>query len=246
MITLEQLRAVMPRLAEAKALRFLPHLNAAMHVHGVATLSRTAAFVAQLAHESGELRFMEELWGPTAAQRRYEPMSTLAQRLGNTQPGDGARFRGRGPIQITGRANYRRYGGLLGLDLEAQPEQAAGPDVGFQTAGLFWRSNGLNELADAEQFVGITRRINGGTNGLAERERYFERAKAVLQMTGFVAGPPPRTRGRAPAMTPPPPGLERGHEAIVEAVPEVARRAPRRLRSEPVNALPAHRRRGSE
>jgi predicted chitinase len=202
MLTDAQLQRIMPTLAPARRQLYLPHLNDAMQRYGVDTLLRTAAFVAQLAHESGELRWMEELWGPTAAQRRYEPPSDLARRLGNTQPGDGARFKGRGPIQITGRYNYRKFGALLGTDLIADPALAATPEWAFATAGLYWESNGLNELADARQFVTITRRINGGTNGLADRQMYYERAQAVL---GADAAP----RG-APALAP----LMRGFEAV--------------------------------
>ena len=193
-----------------------------MQDRSVNTLLRTAAFIAQLAHESGEFRFMEELWGPTPAQVRYEPPSDLATRLGNTQPGDGQRFKGRGPIQITGRFNYQKYGGLLGIDLCANPPLAATPEVAFATAGLFWEKNGLNELADAEDFVAITKRINGGTNGLPDRQMYYARANAVLA-DGFEAGPPaPVTRGAkrgAPAAPSEP--LMRGFEALVEfdAVP---------------------------
>jgi predicted chitinase len=202
MITDDQLSRVMPKLAQASRQRYLPHLNAAMQARTIDTPLRTAAFVAQLAHESGEFRWMEEIWGPTAAQLRYEPPSTLATKLGNTQAGDGKRFTGRGPIQITGRFNYAKFGGLLGLDLVGNPALAATPEVAFATAGLFWQSNGLNELADARQFVAITRRINGGTNGLADRQMYYERAKAVL---GADAG---AARGEP---------LARGHEAIVAA-----------------------------
>jgi predicted chitinase len=208
MITDDQLARVMTQLPLARRQLYLPHLNAAMQAHGVDTPLRTAAFVAQLAHESGEFRWMEELWGPTPAQLRYEPPSALAAKLGNTQAGDGKRFKGRGPIQITGRFNYAKFGGLLGVDLIANPALAAVPEVAFATAGLFWQSNGLNELADARQFVAITRRINGGTNGLADRQMYYERAKAVL---GTDAGV---TRG-AP--------LGRGFEAIV-AFDKAARR----------------------
>lgn len=211
MITEQQLKQIMPNLASAKVQLYLPHLNRAMQAYGVNTMLRTAAFVAQLAHESAEFRFMEELWGPIPAQVRYEPVSDLARRLGNTEPGDGKRFKGRGPIQITGRFNYRTYGGLLDLDLVAHPELAAQPDVAFSTAGLFWKSNGLNELADAAQFVTITKRINGGTNGLPDRERYYARAKAVLD-GAFVSGPV--GAARAPARMPGAP-LTRGHEAIV-------------------------------
>lgn len=198
MLTDAQLRQIMPKLAASKAATLLPHLNAAMAAYQVNTLARAAAFVAQLAHESGEFRWMEEIWGPTDAQRRYEPVSDLAKRLGNDQPGDGKRFKGRGPIQITGRFNYKRYGELLGLDLLAEPDRAASPDVAFSVAGLFWKTNGLNELADAGDFVKITKRINGGTNGLADRQRYYALAKEVLALTGFIAEAP-ATRGSAAA-----------------------------------------------
>ena len=196
MLTATQLKSVMPTLADAKAALYLPHLNAAMQRFAVNSLLRAAAFVAQLAHESGEFRWMEELWGrePTAAQRRYEPVSTLAAQLGNTQPGDGKRFKGRGPIQITGRANYKRYGDLLGIDLIADPARAAAPEVAFALAGLYWASNHLNELADGEQFVAITKRINGGTNGLEDRQKYYARAKQVLR-GGSFGDAPPATRG---------------------------------------------------
>jgi predicted chitinase len=200
MISDDQLRQVMPNLPQAKRQLYLLHLNAAMQARTIDTPLRIAAFVAQLAHESGEFRWMEEIWGPTPAQLRYEPPSDLAAKLGNTERGDGKRFKGRGPIQITGRFNYAKYGALLGLDLVANPALAATPEVAFATAGLFWQSNGLNELADARQFVAITRRINGGTNGLADRQMYYERAKAVLGADRGVA------RGEP---------LARGHEAIV-------------------------------
>ena len=213
MLTDTQLQQIMPSVTSAKRTLFLPHLNRAMQEHGVDTVLRVAAFVAQLAHESGEFRWMEELWGPTAAQLRYEPPGTLAQRLGNTEAGDGLRFKGRGPIQITGRFNYHKYGELLGIDLLVEPARAATPEIGFATAGLFWQSNGLNELADQRQFVAITRRINGGSNGLAARQAYYERAQGVL---GAASTP----RDAARAMP-----LARGHEAIVADRPAPAKRA---------------------
>jgi putative chitinase len=189
MLTTEQLQAIMPQLPAAKRTTYFPFLTAAVSEFGIDRPARTAAFLAQLAHESLQLKFMEEKWGPTAAQLRYEPPTTLATTLGNTQPGDGFRFKGRGPIQVTGRANYRRFGALLGLDLVGSPGQAALPDVAFRIAGLYWSKKGLNELADRvtpDAFREITRRINGGFNGLAERERFYETAKAVL---GVVAPP---------------------------------------------------------
>ncbi len=214
MLTDPQLQQIMPNLARAQRALYLPHLNRAMQAHAIDTALRSAAFVAQLAHESGEFRWMEEIWGPTAAQLRYEPPGELAQRLGNTQPGDGKRFKGRGPIQITGRFNYGKYGELLGIDLLTDPARAAAPEIAFATAALYWQSNGLNELADQRLFVAITRRINGGSNGLADRQMYYARAQVVL---GAGAAP----RSRAPA-------LRRGYEAIAaeQAAPRPATRTP--------------------
>ena len=240
MLTTTQLSQIMPGLAEAKTTLYLPPLNQAMQRFAVDTVLRAAAFVAQLAHESGEFRFMEEIWGPTAAQRGYEGRADL----GNTQPGDGKRFKGRGPIQITGRANYKKYGGLLGIDLIGSPERAAAPDVAFLIAGLYWATNHLNELADAQQFVAITKRINGGINGLPDRQMFYERAKRALAGGTFGdAAPAPVSRGMpspqagAEAAAPMPSlddlaPLARGAEALRDledeaaAAPAAAKRRP--------------------
>jgi putative chitinase len=170
-LTQVQLLTIMP-LARPRAADYLPHLNAAMREAAMTSPLRRAAFLAQLAHESAQLQFMEEL----ASGAEYEGRRDL----GNTQPGDGARFKGRGPIQLTGRNNYRAAGRFLGIDLLANPRRAADPDVGFRVAGWFWTTRGLNELADRRQFDAITRRINGGLNGKAERDRYFALALRVL------------------------------------------------------------------
>jgi predicted chitinase len=225
MLTPDQLRRIMPNLPAVKAETLLPHLNSAMAEFGIDTMLRTAAFAAQLAHESGEFRWMEEIWGPTSAQKRYEPQTDLSQRLGNTEGGDGLRFKGRGPIQLTGRANYARFGGLLGIDLVGSPEQAAAPEVAFRIAALFWKNRGLNELAEAGDFREVTRRINGGFNGFDDRLKYYERAKSVLAV-GFQPGTMPVTRGarRARVDVPQEP-LQRGAEAI-EALAPARRRPP--------------------
>jgi len=171
-ITVHQLQAIMPRLKTERATLFLGPLNRVMEKYQINTPIRRAAFLAQLAHESGELRYMEEI----ASGEAYEGRKSL----GNTQPGDGKRFKGRGPIQLTGRANYRKAGAALGLDLENNPERVADPEVGCQVAGWFWETRGLNKLADEGDFRQITRRINGGFNGLEKREAYFQKAKTVL------------------------------------------------------------------
>ena len=134
MLSFTELGQIMRNVSQAKRAAYLQPLNDAMQEFGITTLPRVCAFLAQIGHESGELVWMEELWGPTAAQRRYEPPSDLARKLGNTQKGDGFRFKGRGPIQITGRDNYKRYGEALGLDLIAEPAAAAAWAAGSPTA----------------------------------------------------------------------------------------------------------------
>ena len=183
MLTEDALAQIMTHLSAEKRAQYFPFLKQAMDEFEINTPLREAAFLAQVAHESAEFRFMEEIWGPTPAQKRYEPVTQKSKELGNTQPGDGKRFKGRGPIQITGRANYTTYGKALNVDLIADPTRAATPEVGFRLAALFWHRNGLNELADKEFFKTITKRINGGFNGLEERTRYYVRAKAVLGTT---------------------------------------------------------------
>lgn len=216
MLTAEQLQSIMPGLSTKRKDEFLPFLQAAMTEFAIDGPARAAAFLAQLAHESGQFRFMEEIWGPTAAQQRYEPPSSLATDLGNTEAGDGKRFKGRGPIQITGRANYRRFGDLLGVQLVSDSARAAVPDLAFRIAGLFWSKKGLNELADratADAFREITRRINGGFNGLEDRKKFYAVARTVLGVgEAPLAGG--ATRGLPVPGAAEEPIFERGHEAI--------------------------------
>ena len=133
---------------------------------------RLAHFMAQLTHESGGFRYMEEIASGAAYEGRAD--------LGNTAPGDGKRFKGRGPIQLTGRANYRAYGKRIGIDLERHPEIAAIPSIGLHTALEYWKVNGLNALADQDDVVAITRKINGGTNGLADRKERLSQIKGWM------------------------------------------------------------------
>jgi putative chitinase len=174
---------VTPReLAEAtgaridRATTFLPFIEDAMHEFQINTPARVAAFLAQIGHESGGLHWLVELWGPTPTQARYETRYDL----GNVAPGDGYKYRGRGIIQITGRDNYRRAGEALGVDLNAQPELLGEPGFACRSAAWFWSAHGCNELADAGKFEAITRTINGGLNGYAERLGLWEKAKEVL------------------------------------------------------------------
>lgn len=130
---------------------------------------RLIHFLAQLAHESGNFRYMEEIASGVAYESRKD--------LGNTQVGDGKRYKGRGPIQLTGRANYRKCGQQLGIDLENNPEIVAIPSMGLMVACKFWADNELNALADQDDVLTITRRINGGTNGLADRKAHLVKLK---------------------------------------------------------------------
>jgi predicted chitinase len=188
MVTDDELRQIMPNCATAKRTDYLPFIQQAMQEFQITSYLREAAFLAQLAHESGELRYMEELASGSAYEGRKD--------LGNTQPGDGKRYKGRGPIQLTGRANYKKYGDLLGIDLINNPTIAATKEVGFRIAGEFWKLNGLNQLADQQDFKQITKRINGGYNGLDDRTKYYNRAKQVLNKDDAVDA-------SAPASVPP-------------------------------------------
>jgi predicted chitinase len=174
------LQLIMPKISASKLQVYVSFLQQAMEEFEINSPLRQAAFLAQIAYESSELRFNEEIWRPTNAQQRYDPPGNLASALGNTEQGDGKRFKGRGPIPITGRANYKRYGDLLGIDLIANPDLAATPEVMFRICGLFWRLSKMNALADQGDLISITKKINGGLNGLEDRQRYYQRAKDVL------------------------------------------------------------------
>jgi len=171
MITLEQLQKIMPN-AKLKAALFLGFLNAAMLEFGITTQARQAAFLAQLAHESGEFRYVKELATGAAYEGRLD--------LGNTQKGDGVRYKGRGLIQITGKANYLQLMLALDIDCIEHPELVELPENACRSAAWFWKTHGLNELADSGDFLKITKRINGGINGLNDRQAFFEAAKRIL------------------------------------------------------------------
>ncbi|MDH1012547.1 glycoside hydrolase family 19 protein [Pseudomonas nicosulfuronedens] len=187
---------------------FLPVLDTAMADFGIDTLPRIAAFIAQVGHESAQLtrcvesltysaqrlamvwprRFRSADGSPTALAREvaYQPERianlVYAGRNGNGDEasGDGWRFRGRGLLQVTGRSNYRAVGEGLAQPFVARPQLLAEPRWACRTAAWWWQRNGLNELADGARFEDITRRINGGLNGLEDRARVWRRALEVL------------------------------------------------------------------
>lgn len=136
------------------------------------TPRRMAHFLAQIAHESAELRYTEEI----ASGKDYEGRKDL----GNTQKGDGVRFKGRGAIQITGRANYTAYKAFCGFDVVSNPDLLARPKGAIRSAMWFWQLKGLNVQADQDALTTITKRINGGMNGYASRQTYLMKAKQAL------------------------------------------------------------------
>ena len=178
-ITEKQLLMILPNTGKHAGV-FSSALNLAMDRYQINTPRRMAAFIAQVGHESGQFRYVRELGGDQYLSK-YDT-GPLAKRLGNTPEadGDGQKYRGRGLIQITGRANYAACGEALGVDLVNQPELLEQPQYACMSAAWFWATKGLNTLADAGEFEKITRRINGGVNGLAERQAFYAAALKVL------------------------------------------------------------------
>ncbi|BAP44781.1 prophage PSPPH02 chitinase [Pseudomonas sp. StFLB209] len=178
-ITAQHLLQILPN-ARPVAGIFVPVLNAAMNRYAIVTRLRVAAFIAQIGHESGQLRYLRERGGD-AYLARYDT-GRLAARLGNTPEadGDGQRYAGRGLIHLTGLRNYRACSEALGIDFVAEPQRLEEPVHAAMSAGWYWATNGLNTLADHREFETITRRINGGLNGQTERLAYYERALEVL------------------------------------------------------------------
>lgn len=165
------LRHVCPNLSPADAARIAAGLGEAFTRYGITTERRAAMAVAQWAHESANFRTSREYASGAAYEGRKD--------LGNTRRGDGVRFKGRGRIMITGRANYAAMGKALGLDLTAHPELLERSPYSELVSGQWWKDHGCNELCDSGDFVGLTRRINGGLNGLADRQLLYGRARQV-------------------------------------------------------------------
>lgn len=172
-LTKVNLKQIMPQASAEDIETYVEPLNRVMYKYDISTGARAAAFIAQIAHESGQLRYKEEIASGAAYEGRRD--------LGNTRPGDGKRFKGRGLIQLTGRANYRQAGQEMGLDLENDPELAVrDPFINASIAGWYWKNRGINILADRGDFRMVTRLINGGYNGYDDRVKFWERAKPLF------------------------------------------------------------------
>lgn len=170
-VTREQIIRIMPA-AKGRVDRFLVFINRYAPEFGITTSLRMAHYLAQVAHESAELKYTKEL----ASGAEYEGRKDL----GNTSRGDGVRYKGRGLIQLTGKANYKAYKEYCGFDVVAKPELLEQPLGATRSSMWYWQTHGLNALADKDDVKAVTRRINGGYNGLADREKYLTRAKKAL------------------------------------------------------------------
>jgi putative chitinase len=176
-------------------------LTAAFQRFDISTPERQAAFIGQCAHESGNFKTLQEnlnysakglhaTWpsrfaSEEAAQPFHRNPEKIANkvysgRMGNTDEGDGWKYRGRGLIQLTGKDNYRLASDALGVDLVADPELVLSKEYAALTAAWYWNKRGLNKEADAKDFTGMTKKINGGTIGLADRVAHINTALNVL------------------------------------------------------------------
>lgn len=154
---------------------FYGPLSAAMEEFLITTPRRQAAFIAQVAHESGELRYTAEIADGSAYEGRKD--------LGNTQPGDGKRYKGRALLQATGRAMHERIEDELGLPVIANPELLEEPGAASRVSGWIWKIKGLNAFADNDRYGSITKLINGGYNGLDQRIAYWLKARTQLRVS---------------------------------------------------------------
>jgi putative chitinase len=176
------LQAAAPKTKDSVLLNFLPSLNKICGKYDINSKLRKAHFLAQVAVESGGFRYTKEIWGPTEIQKLYEPPSRKASGLGNTQPGDGERFKGRGLIQITGRYNYTAFASSINMSLEDVTAYMETTDGAVESAAWYWiahfKKNGniiSDEGASESVVTKVSKYVNGGTIGLSERQASFAR-----------------------------------------------------------------------
>ncbi len=180
MITNDDLKRIYPNSTSSNRLKYLPYLNNFFIYYEVNTFERICAFLAQVGHESGELEYSEEIASGEAYEGRVK--------LGNTQKGDGKKYKGRGLIQVTGRANYTAFDKWvtdvpMGTDFVEQPELLKEPQYAVLSAFWYWDVNNLNRYCSLkeEDFKKLTKAINGGLNGYDDRYKLWQRAKEVLK-----------------------------------------------------------------
>ena len=232
-ITPERLTALSPKILPERAQDYAPALDAVLAAGEITTPLRVAHFMAQLAYESAGFRALVENLNykpetllkvfPNRVKTLEQAQSLVAQGkeaianavygnradLGNTQPGDGFKYIGRGFLMITGRANYTRYAAMIGQPLVDKPELLEQPLYAAQAAAAFWKTTNINAKADADDINAVTRLVNGGLNGLDGRKALLAEAKSLWPVSIFapevtqVVNPTPVS----PPPPPPPPPL---------------------------------------
>ena len=177
-LTVEQLKSITPNTPLERINTFLPFLNKYLPMYGIDTPIEVASFLAQVLHESGGLKWMKEIWGPTSQQLKYEGNTDL----GNTVKGDGKLFIGRGLIQITGRSNYAMMSRDIFRDdrLLRSPEILSLPEYAVQSACIYWKWRKMDLIDDDFDIRSETKKVNGGYNGLNDRQQYFDKAIKVF------------------------------------------------------------------
>ena len=171
-MTKQELKRIAPYARGSNIDIYTPLLNKYMCQYEINTQARKAAFLATILHESGSLTYTEEIASGLAYEGRKD--------LGNIHKGDGRRFRGRGLIQLTGRTNYTMASKFLGIDFVNNPEWLEEPIHATAVSAWWWKMKGLNSIADTGDFRRVTRTVNGGYNGMADRQKYYNRALNVL------------------------------------------------------------------
>lgn len=171
-VTPELLRKIAVFATKLRTELYAPYLETYTTLYDIRTKLRFAHFIAQIIHESGSFRYVREIATGKAYEGRLD--------LGNTEPGDGVRFKGRGLIQITGKTNYTQVSEALGVDFVSNPELLEEPRYAVQSACWWWHNRNLNTYADRDDIRKITRIINGGYNGLDDRIFWYDRATFVL------------------------------------------------------------------
>src|SRR5438045_1995844 len=184
MITVSFINFVANRGAKKQSLQVLAEaLNKWCPLYEITSHKRCCAFISQIAHQTGGFLFFKELGG-ISYFNKYEQDTKIGKMLGNINPGDGYKYKGRGPLQITGRYNYEHYGKLINEDLVNDPGLLLIPDIGIHCACEFWKQHDLNLLSDEENIREITKIINGGLNGLEERVNNYD----ILMKASYVNG----------------------------------------------------------
>ncbi|WP_228008522.1 C39 family peptidase [Microcystis aeruginosa] len=159
-------------------------LNSCLQRFEINTVPRIRHFLSQTAHESGGLQYMTEIWGPSQvpAQRTYDPPYPKAKELGNTKIGEGKKYRGAGAIQLTGKYNYQAFSRFINDSKVMDGADYVGANYPFTSAGFWWKNKNMNALCDRGGTVReVTKKVNGGYNGLADRQRYYDKACQVIK-----------------------------------------------------------------